>query len=99
MNPRQPSCNKVERRPSDGSGASDSIFRHLRLADVITQRMEPTDHRPRYAAAEIDAFLDRVSAAIPARAPFPPDGTRPTLAMTCRKIGTPLLDVADMICT
>ena len=78
-------------------GTSEAIFRQLRLAGVIGRHVEPTDRRPRYAAAEIDAFLSGVEAAIPSRAAIGQDGDRMVLVEACRKVGTPLLTAAALI--
>lgn len=77
-------------------GASDSIFRQLRLAGVIGQYTEPTDKRPHYAVAEIDAFLASLTAATEAREL---GGGVMRLVDACRKIGTPLLTAVDLIRT
>ncbi|WOI56703.1 TniQ family protein [Palleronia sp. LCG004] len=78
-------------------GASESIFRQLRLADLIRRHTEPTDRRPRYAAAEIETFLSDVKSAISTRASFHPSADRMSLVEACRKIGTPLLTVQALI--
>ncbi len=78
-------------------GASESVFRQLRLAAAIGRHVEPTDRRPRYAAAEIEAFLSNLQAAIPNRAAINPSGDRMVLVDACRKVGTPLLTAASLI--
>ena len=78
-------------------GASEAIFRQLRFAGVIGRHTEPTDRRPRYAAAEIDAVLSDFESAIPTRASGQPDGMRMPIVEACRKIGTPLLTVMALI--
>ncbi len=78
-------------------GASESIFRQLRLADVIGRHVEATDRRPRYAASEIDTFLSDLESAISTRASYQPSGDRMSLVEACRKIGTPLLTVKALI--
>ncbi len=78
-------------------GASESIFRQLRLAAVIGRHVEPTDRRPRYAATEIEAFLSDLQAAIPNRAAIDRSVDRMVLVDACRKVGTPLLTAAALI--
>jgi hypothetical protein len=78
-------------------GCSDAIFRQFRLAGVIGRRVEPIDRRPRYAEAEIDAFLDALWVAIPARGLLTSADGRRALVKICKTIGTPVLEVARLI--